>query len=204
MRASPEFPGVFELAAEWTLIAELLRPPSEGFENRIRVATLMVNDPELLTACDNFARAANSVTYRCLFGSDGEIQLVESSYRPRSSEEALHNDLESLYSTFGFKVGREALDHIVTLASFISHLRQREGMARLRRSRRLSTQLCVAAQQVIRGHLLGFVEPLAVSLDATEILYLSHVAHALLQRCGARFPGESSASGLLRPPRALA
>ncbi|MCP4903227.1 MAG: hypothetical protein GY906_40210 [bacterium] len=200
MRSNPEHPGVFELAAEWALIAELLRCPSEGFWNRLRVATILVDDPELLAACNAARSGANEVAYRCMFGPNGEIRLVESAYRECSCGNALQENLLGLYSAFGFQTRSEVPDHIVTMASFVGHLRYREGLARLRRSRREIVRLCVAVQQVIRGHLHGFVEPLTERLVATEIPYLSHVGYALLQRSGLSVEGVRY-PGFLKSPR---
>lgn len=198
MRESSGYPGLFEVAAEWALIAELLRYPDEGFENRIRVATLLVEDPELLTACGYVRREVNPTTYGCFFGREGEISLVESTYRSPALAGGIRRDLESSYLAFGFDAGVEEVDHVSNIAGFVGHLKHREGLAHVRRGRREVTQLRVAAQQVIRGHLWGFVEPLAEKLDATEILYLAHTGHALLQRCGVGDRAEVSRAGLLR------
>ena len=92
-------------------------------------------------------------------------------------------DLEGMRERFGFSwEGTEPADHILALVGLMAHIVTLQAVAV--RDDRIGEALYLEgiAEWLRRGHLAWFAEQIAGALNATQVCYLSHVAHALEQR----------------------
>jgi hypothetical protein len=180
---SPSADQLQEQAGDWTLIALLLEAPRPGWRGQLLEAVSGTADPELHAAVEVTQREGQEYFHGCLFGEGGLLVSRESAYRAERDWEPLIADLTGLAKATGFhRLGSEPADHIVALVAFMAHLVSRQADAAASGEVGEALYLEGAAEWLRRAHLAWFTEKLARALTATEISYLSHVAHALEAR----------------------
>jgi len=174
---------LLEQAKDWSLIALLLSRPHAGWREQLRGAVRGVVDPELCVAVELAQREANEYFYECLMGAAGLLASRESDYRPDRDQGPLLADLRGMAEAYSFqRFGSEPEDHIVALTAFMSHLLSCRAEAIVRGDAGEELYLAGAVDWLCEAHLKWYAERLASSLIDTEVCYLSHAAHALVQR----------------------
>jgi hypothetical protein len=180
MRSADEFA---EQAGDWTLMRLLLARPSDNWRKQLLAESADTVDPELTSAVQMAQAEGNDYFHEVLFGADGLLTSRESDYRFERDRGAVIADLEGMRERFGFSwEGTEPADHILALVGLMAHIVTLQAEAV--RDDRIGEALYLEgiAEWLRRGHLAWFTEQIAGALNATQVCYLSHVAHALEQR----------------------
>lgn len=193
-------PRVLELlreAAEWRLLGLLLESP--GPEWRAQVAALAeeVADADLKEAAVAARQEAGETLYHTTFGPGGPAAPREVSYRGRTLPGPFLAELLAFYEAFAYQpASLEAPDHIAVEAGFLGYLRFKEAYAVARGEQEQAAVTRDAAARFIDEHLATVAEPLARSLDASGIRYLSLTVAAIFRRVG---PPRAAGSGYDQP-----
>ncbi len=125
----------------------------------------------------------NDYFHQVLFGADGLLTSRESDHRFERDRGAVVADLEGMKERFGFSwEGTEPADHILALVGLMAHILNLQTAAAGDGRTGEALYLEGIAEWLRRGHLAWFAEQIAGALNATQVCYLSHVAHALEQR----------------------
>ena len=180
MRSADE---LTEQAGDWSLITLLLARPDVEWRNRLLDESRDTVDPELTSAVQMAQAEGNDYFHEVLFGVDGLLTSRESDYRFERDRGAVLADLEGMKERFSFSWnGTEPADHILALVGMMAHIVSLQ--AETIRDNRIGEAVYLEgiAEWLRRGHLAWFTEQIAGALNATQVCYLSHVAHALEQR----------------------
>ena len=180
MRSADE---LAEQAGDWSLMRLLLARPSSSWRKQLLAESTDTVDPELTSAVQMAQAEGNDYFHEVLFGADGLLTSRESDYRFERDRGAVIADLEGMRERFGFSwEGTEPADHILALVGLMAHIVTLQAVAV--RDDRIGEALYLEgiAEWLRRGHLAWFAEQIAGALKATQVCYLSHVAHALEQR----------------------
>ncbi len=180
MRSADE---LVEKAGDWALMRLLLERPSESWRQRLLAESTDTVDPELTSAVQMAQAEGNEYLHQVLFGADGLLTSRESDYRFERDRGAVVADLEGMRERFGFSWdGSEAADHILALVGLMAHVVSMQVEAVRDDNIGEALYLEGITEWLRRGHLAWFAEQIAGALNATQVCYLSHVAHALEQR----------------------
>jgi hypothetical protein len=180
MRSADE---LAEQAGDWTLMRLLLEKPSDAWRQQLLAESKDTVDPELTSAVQMAQAEGNDFFHTVLFGSDGLLTSRESDYRFEHDRGAVLADLEGMRTRFGFSwEGSEPVDHILALVGLMAHIVTLQTEAVRNGNVGEALYLEGIAEWLRRGHLAWFAEQIAGALNATQVCYLSHVAHALEQR----------------------
>jgi hypothetical protein len=180
MRSADE---LAEQAGDWALIRLLLERPSVTWRQRLLAESKETVDPELTSAVQMAQAEGNDYFHQVLFGDDGLLTSRESDYRFERDRGAVVADLEGMRERFGFSWdGSEPADHILALVGLMAHVVSLQNGALREKNIGEALYLEGIAEWLRRGHLAWFAEQIAGALNATQVCYFSHVAHALEQR----------------------
>jgi len=180
MRSADE---LAEQAGNWSLMRLLLERPGDQWRQRLLAESKDTVDPELTSAVQMAQAEGNDYFHQVLFGADGLLTSRESDYRFERDRGAVLADLEGMRERFGYSWdGSEPADHILALVGLMAHIVTLQAAAQREDNIGESLYLEGIAEWLRRGHLAWFAEQIAGALNATQVCYLSHVAHALEQR----------------------
>lgn len=180
MRSADE---LAEQAGDWSLMRLLLERPGDEWRKRLLAESKDTVDPELTSAVQMAQAEGNDYFHRVLFGPDGLLTSRESDFRFERDRGAVLADLEGMRERFCFSwEGSEPADHILAMIGLMAHMVSLQAEAVRVGSVGEALYLEGIAEWLRRGHLAWFTEQIAAALNATQVCYLSHVAHALEQR----------------------
>jgi hypothetical protein len=172
-----------ERAADWALMRLLLERPNDEWRRRLLAESRDTVDPELTSAVRMAQAEGNDYFHEVLFGADGLLTSRESDYRFERDRGAVLADLEGMRERLGFRwKGTEPVDHILALVGLMAHVVSLQAEAVREDSIGEALYLEGISEWLRRGHLAWFAEQITRALKATQVCYLSHVAHALEQR----------------------
>lgn len=172
-----------EQAGDWRLMRLLLEQPCDEWRKRLLAESQETIDPELTSAVRMAQAEGNNYFHKVVFGADGLLTSRESEFRFERDRGAVLADLEGMKERFNFSWnGTHPMDHILALVSLMAHIVSLQAEAV--RENRIGEALYLEgiAEWLRKGHLAWFTEQIAGALNATQVCYLSHVAHALEQR----------------------
>ena len=174
-------------AAEWRLISLLLDCPGEGWQEQVDALAAEVADVSLKAAAESARGIATEGIYHSTLGPGSPAAPREVSYVETLQPGHLLSELAAYYKAFAYNpITLETPDHVALEAGFIAYLRFKEAYAESRGDKEQSSVAEDAARKFIDDHLNNMAEPLAKTLAASGIQYLTLAAEALLVRVGPR------------------
>jgi len=185
LKSDPQVAELLRQSAQWRLIALLLSCPRDGWQDELTALARESADEPLQAAADAALTQAGEGLYHSTFGPGGPAPPREISYLRSTLSGQFLVDLRGMYEAFAYQPGNgEPPDHVAVQADFVAYLRLKEAFAHSRGDEEQAAVTAAAAQRMVEDHLSAIAEPLAQSLAASEIPYLSAAAAALRQRVG--------------------
>lgn len=172
-------------AAEWRLLGLLLACPQHDWQTQVAALAVEVDDAPLTAAAAAAREEATEGLYHTTFGPGGPAAPREVSHREYLVPGQSLAELSACYDAFAYRPATdEPPDHVAVEADFIAYLRLKEAYAVARGDEAQAAVTAAAARRFGEDHLSSIAEPLAKSLEASGIRYLSLAAAALLRRVG--------------------
>ena len=189
---------LIEDAARWRMISMLFECPSDVWREVLTALTSIVSDSDLMEAAEAAQAEASEGLYHSVFGPGGPAPPREVSYQSRVELGGLISELTGYYDAFGYQPAtQEPCDHVAVEAGFIGYLRLKEAYALACADTERASVTADAARHFIADHLSAMAEPLATTLEKSDIRYLALAGQALVRRTGPRrHMGSPDASGL--------
>lgn len=177
--------GLLVEAAEWRMISLLFDCPVEEWSKDVAELAGEIRDPKLQKASKRALEEATEGTYHSIFGPGGPAPGREVSYRTWVQPGYLISEITAFYNAFSFTPRTlETPDHVSVEAGFISYLKLKEAFALSFADAENAGITAAAARTFTESHLVKIAEPLAKSLSASGVDYLSIAAETLLERTG--------------------
>ena len=152
-----------------------------------------VHEPALATAAQAWCDNAREGDYLHLLGPGGLVPARAVAYRAFADPGWLLADIARYHEAFGFHApAEEPLDHIATLAEFVSYLLLKEAYARDCGHAEAAAVTRSATEQFVAEHLAPIAGRLAERLDACGATEWSAAAHLL----AAKVPPPPPAAGI--------
>jgi nitrate reductase assembly molybdenum cofactor insertion protein NarJ len=172
-------------ATEWRLIGLLFECPTDGWREQIAALAAETADADLQAAARAAQLEAGEGLYHSIFGPGGPAPAREVSYRQWAQPGYLLSELAAYYDAFAYQPHTsEVPDHISVETGFVAYLRLKEAYARAKLDNAHAEITAEAACGFINEHLSHLAAPIAASLTASGVEYLSRTGAALLQRVG--------------------
>ena len=183
-------------AAEWRLIGLLFECPVGTWRDDIVALARNVDDPLLGSAVAHALEEASEGLYHSTFGPGGPAPPREVTYVRAIQLGQLFSELAAFYEAFAYQpVTRESPDHVSVEAGFIGYLLLKEVYALTYGEDEQASVTADAAAAFMREHLTALAEPLAATLDASNLAYLAEAWRALATRVGPPPAPPASANG---------
>ena len=172
-------------AAEWRLLGLLLACPLGDWQTQVAALAAEVADEQLAEAAAAAREDAGEGLYHTTFGPGGPAAPREVSYREYVTPGQSLSEVTGCYDAFAYRpTTDEAPDHVAVEADFMADLRLKEAYATARGDDEQAALTAEAAQRFLEDHLSSIAAPLAQSLDAFGLRYLTLASAALLHRVG--------------------
>lgn len=185
MTADNERLHLLRAAVEWRLLSLLFSCPQGDWQAELASLASEVADPALKAAAEAAQAEASPGLYHTTFGPGGPAAVREVSYLRSTLSGHFLAELRGMYEAFAYQpAGDEPPDHVAVQADFVGYLRVKEAFAGFRGNDDQAAVAADAAQRILDEHLSVMAEPLARSLAASGISYLTAAAAALVQRVG--------------------
>jgi nitrate reductase assembly molybdenum cofactor insertion protein NarJ len=176
---------LIEEAAEWRLLSLLFQCPRAGWHDEVAGLSRNIADKDLAGAAHYALGQASEGLYHSLFGPGGPAPAREVSYRDAVQLGYVLSELEANYAAFHFQPRTsEPPDHVSVEADFVGYLRLKEAYALACEDPERAEVTALAARNFLAEHLAVLAHPLAHSLNASGIPFLSEAGKALVRRVG--------------------
>jgi hypothetical protein len=196
----PRVETLLRQAADWRLIGLLFECPVGTWRDDIVALARDTDEPLLGAAVAHALEEASEGLYHSTFGPGGPAPPREVSYLQAVQLGYLLSELTAFYDAFAYRpVTRESPDHVSVEAGFVGYLRLKEAYAVERGDDEQALVTADAAATFIREHLAALAEPLAATLETSNLAYLADAGRALATRVGPP-PAAATPDGARRLP----
>jgi len=177
--------ALLKQAAEWRLIGLLFECPVGTWRDDIVALARDIDDPLLGAAVAHALEEASEGRYHSTFGPGGPAPPREVSYLDAVQLGYLLAELTAFYDAFAYRpVTRESPDHVSVEAGFVGYLLLKQAYAVMRGDDEQASVTADAEATFRREHLATLAEPLAATLEASNLAYLAEAGRALANRVG--------------------
>lgn len=174
---------LLEEAVQWRLLALLLSRPNPERKDDVEALAKEVHDPALAATARGWCDNAREGPYLHLLGPGGLVPARAVAYRGFADPGWLLADIARYHEAFGFHArAEEPLDHIATLAEFVSYLVLKEAYARDCGHTEAAAVTRGATEQFVAEHLTPVAARLAERLDTCGATEWSAAAHLIAAR----------------------